>query len=85
MPSIVVHDLSAEAHRRLAEKAQRSGETLETFLKRELEKLSLDRSTEERESVDEVLAGLERRLKGSVGGTQAVQDLEEARADRDRG
>jgi hypothetical protein len=75
MPNVLVRDLPAPVHARLAERAARAGLSLQQYLTDELTHLAA------RETVDEVLARVEGRRTGALGFGEAADAL---RRDRDR-
>jgi plasmid stability protein len=76
MPNLLVRDIPEDVHARLQRRAERSGQSLQQFLARELCRIA------ERPSIDEVLDRIERRRGGKVGLGQAAEDLGEERVDR---
>ena len=76
MPNVLVRDLPPDVHRALVEQAQAAGTSLQRYLSRELARLART------QSIDEVVARIERRVGGAVGLEQAVADLDEIRSGR---
>lgn len=74
MPNLLVRGVPDEVHAALLRKAQRTGQSLQQYLTRELTRLAVT------PSVDEVLAGVEQHQGGAVGLARAVDDLRELRA-----
>lgn len=73
MPNVLVRDLPEEVHRRLVERAQAGGRSLQQYLVAELTRLA------EAVGFDELVARIESNEGGRVGLAQAVSDLEQAR------
>lgn len=69
MPNILVRDLPAHVHGALQRRAEQRGQSLQQYLTAELTRLV------ERPTSDELFARIGRRSGGSVGLTQAVDDL----------
>ena len=76
MPHVLVRDVPEEIHRKLTQRAQATGTSLQRYLSAELARLA------ETPTLDEVIARIERRSLGTVGLERAVADLEEARGER---
>lgn len=75
MTNVLVRDLPDDVHRELAARAERSGQSLQQYLKSELERLA------RREPLDDVIARIGRRR----GGTVRIADAADiVRHDRDR-
>lgn len=60
MVSVLVRDLPDDVHRELTARAERSGQSLQQFLRSELERLA------RRESLDDALARIEKRRGGRI-------------------
>ena len=73
MPNVLVRDLPEEVHRRLVERAQAGGRSLQQYLAAELTRLA------DTVGLDELVARIESSEGGRVGLMQAVSDLEQAR------
>lgn len=76
MPNVLVRDLPDDVHAALQRKAQRRHQSLQQYLTAELRRLA------ERQEIGDVLDEVEARRGGRIGLNQAVEDLEEARAER---
>ncbi len=76
MPHVLVRDVPEEIHRKLTQRAQATGTSLQRYLSAELARLA------ETPTLEEVIARIERRSLGTVGLERAVADLEEARGER---
>ena len=76
MPHVLVRDVPEEIHRKLTQRAQATGTSLQRYLSAELARLA------ETPTLDEVIARIERRVGGTVGLEQAVADLDEIRSER---
>ena len=76
MPDVLVRDLPADVHRRLVERAEAAGTSLQRYLTTELTRLVRV------PTLDEITARIEQMSSGAVGFDQAVADLEEARGER---
>ena len=76
MANILVRDLPDDVHAALSRRAKREGQSLQQYLSRELTRLA------EHPSVSELLDRIDQRQGGSVGLSQAVEDLT---AERSRG
>jgi len=75
MTNVLVRDLPEDVHRELAARAERSGQSLQQFLRTELERLA------RREPLDDVLARIGKRR----GGKARIEDAAAiVRDDRDR-
>lgn len=75
MANVLVRDLPEDVHRELAARAERSGQSLQQFLRSELVRLA------RREPLDDVLARIGKRR----GGTVRIRDAAAiVRTDRDR-
>ncbi len=75
MANVLVRDLPEDVHRELAARAERAGQSLQQFLRSELESLA------RREPLDDVLA----RIGKHRGGKARIEDAAAiVRADRDR-
>jgi hypothetical protein len=73
MPNILVRDLPPAVHATLQRRAEREGKSLQQYLALELKRIA------DRPTVEDVLADVERRRRGTVGFERAVHDLAEAR------
>lgn len=73
MTNILVRDLPDDVHGALQRRAEQRGQSLQQYLKAELTRLV------ERPTPDELFARIGRRSGGSVGLTQAVDDLDSER------
>ena len=78
MPSVLVRNIPTDVHAALRRNAEAQGKSLQQYLAAELTRLA------NKPTLDEVLDRIERRRGGKVGLTEAVADLEEERAARDR-
>jgi hypothetical protein len=76
MPNVLVRDLPAEVHRKLQQRAEAAGQSLQQYLSRELTRLA------DTPTMEEVLERISRLEGGRVGAAQAVQDLEDERSQR---
>lgn len=76
MPNVQVRDVPVEVHRELLRRAERAGQSLQQFLAAQLAIIATTAT------LDDVLDRIERRAKGTVGGTDAVAALEAERARR---
>ena len=76
MPHVLVRDVPEEIHRKLTQRAQATGTSLQRYLSAELARLA------ETPTLDEIIARIERRVGGTVGLEQAVADLDEIRSER---
>ncbi|HNI34518.1 MAG TPA: hypothetical protein PLV93_03910 [Microthrixaceae bacterium] len=75
MPNVLVRDLPEDVHRELAARAERAGQSLQQFLRSELESLA------RREPLDDVLARIGKHRSGKARIEDAAAIV---RADRDR-
>lgn len=73
MPSVLIRDLSQQAHAELLRRAQQRGQSLQQFLVTELTRLAGS------PTLDDVLARIATRTGGRVGLDQAVEDLRRER------
>ena len=78
MPNVLVRNIPTDVHAALQRNAELQGKSLQQYLAAELTRLA------NKPTLDEVLDRIERRRGGKVGLTEAVADLEEERAARDR-
>lgn len=78
MPNVMVRDLPADVHRTLVKRAEAAGTSLQKYLSSELARLART------PTIDEVIARIEQDSGGRVGFVQAVDDLDEIRAERDQ-
>lgn len=76
MPNVLIRDLPEPVHRLLAERAARSGTSLQQYLTRALTELA------EQPTVEDVLTRIEGREGGRVGLRVAASDLDEERRAR---
>ena len=76
MTNILIRDVPEEIHRKLIERAQSAGVSLQHYLTTELTRLV------QAPTLDEVIDRIERMLGGTVGFQQAVADLEGVRGER---
>jgi hypothetical protein len=76
MPNVLVRDVPEPVHRRLVERAEAKGQSLQAFLQMELARLA------GAESLTDVLARIRTRSGGQVGFIEAVEAIQEARAER---
>jgi hypothetical protein len=76
MPHVLVRDLPEPVHRRLAQKAARSGTSLQQYLTGALTELA------DQPTVDDILDRIDERSGGRVGLRTAPSDLDEARGAR---
>jgi plasmid stability protein len=76
MVNVLVRDLPEDVHRELAGRAERSGQSLQQFLRSELERLA------RREPLDEVLARIDKRRGGKVPIESAAAIVREDRDHR---
>lgn len=74
MANLLVRDLPDDVHAALAQRAKREGQSLQQYLTRELTRLA------EKPSLADVLDRIEHRSGGTVGFSQAVEDLAEERS-----
>ncbi len=73
MPHVMVRDLPDDVHRRLLNRAQAEGQSLQSYLLAELTRLA--RGT----TLEDIVARIEANEGGRVGLIQAVQDLDQLR------
>ena len=78
MPHVLVRDVPDDVHRKLTQRAEATGTSLQRYLYAELTRLA------ETPTIDEVIARIEQDSGGGVGFAQAVADLDEIRAERDQ-
>ncbi|MDE0066456.1 MAG: hypothetical protein OXN44_06250 [Acidimicrobiaceae bacterium] len=76
MTNILIRDVPEEIHRKLVERAQATGVSLQHYLTTELTRLA------QAPTLDEVIERIERMSGGTVGFEQAVDDLDEVRGER---
>ena len=69
MPNVLVRDVPDNVHRRLQDRADQRGQSLQQYLTGELRRLA------ERPSMEEVVSQIATRTGGRVGFEQAVTDL----------
>ena len=74
MPNILVRDLPDDVHRKLQDRAEHRGQSLQQYLSAELSRLA------ERPTPDELFARVANRRGGKVGLAQAVSDLDAERS-----
>ncbi len=78
MPHVLVRNVPDDVHRKLTQRAEASGTSLQRYLSSELARLA------ETPTIEEVIARIEQNSAGHVGFSQAVADLDEIRAERDQ-
>ena len=78
MPHVLVRDVPADVHRKLTQRAEASGTSLQRYLAAELARLA------ETPTLDEIIARIEQNSAGRVGFAQAVADLDDIRTERDQ-
>ena len=78
MPNVMVRNLPADVHQTLVERAEAAGTSLQKYLSSELARLART------PTLDEIIARIEQDSGGRVGFVQAVDDLDEIRAERDQ-
>jgi antitoxin FitA len=76
MPNVLVRDLPEPVHQKLTERAAARGQSLQAYLKMELARLA------QTESLEEVLARIEKDSGGRVRPQEALEAIHEARAER---
>lgn len=76
MANVLIRDLPAQTHRALAERARCHGQSLQAYLREEVERLGIG------STLEEILAGVETHSGGRVGFEEALTALDEARASR---
>jgi hypothetical protein len=76
MPNVLVRDLPEETHRKLQQRAEAAGQSLQQYLSRELTRLA------ETPTMDEILERIERRSGATIGFAQALADIEDERSQR---
>jgi plasmid stability protein len=76
MTNILIRDVPAKVHKKLQERAEREGRSLQQYLIIELERLA------ERPSMDEVLDRIEIRSGVEMGFDEAVTYIAEGRSER---
>jgi hypothetical protein len=76
MPNVLVRDVPEDVHVALQRRAEHRGQSLQQYLTGELTRLV------QRPTLDEVLDRIELRRGGTVGFTQAVEDLGAERSPR---
>ena len=69
MVNILVRDLPDDVHAALSRRAKRKGQSLQQYLSHELTRLA------DQPSISELLDRIDQRHGGTVGLTQAVDDL----------
>jgi plasmid stability protein len=69
MANLLVRDLPDDVHAALSSRAKREGQSLQQYLTRQLTRLALQ------PSLDDVLDQIAQRDGGTVGFSQAVEDL----------
>lgn len=74
MPNILVRDLPDGVHRRLQDRAEQRGQSLQQYLSSELARLA------ERPTAEELFERIGKRRGGRVGLAQAVADLDAERS-----
>lgn len=74
MANLLVRDLPDDVHAALQRRAKREGQSLQRYVARELTRIA------HRPSIGEVLDRIERRAGGTVGLTEALDDLAEERS-----
>ncbi|MFT4164252.1 MAG: hypothetical protein QM650_03330 [Microlunatus sp.] len=76
MTNVLVRDLPDDIHRALQLKAEHRHQSLQQYLVTELSRLA------RQQQISDVLDEIEARRGGRVGFSQAVEDLDAARAER---
>ena len=76
MPNVQVRDLPDDVHAVLVQRAERAGQSLQQYLTAQLAWLAAS------PTADEVLDRIEQRATGDLSSAQAIEALDEARADR---
>ena len=76
MPNVLIRDLPEGVHGVLVDRAKSSGLSLQAYLRMELERLA------EAQSLSEILAGIRKNSGGRIGFREALEALDEARAER---
>lgn len=76
MPNVQVRDLPDDVHSVLVQRAERAGQSLQQYLTAQLAWLAAS------PTADEVLDRIEQRATGDLSSAQAIEALDEARADR---
>ena len=76
MTNVLVRDVPEPIHRRLTARAASKGQSLQAYLQMELMRLA------ETEPLEDVLARIRTRSGGRIGFQEAVDALDEARAER---
>lgn len=78
MPNVLVRNVPDDVHRKLTQRAEASGTSLQRYLSAELARLA------ETPTLDEIIARIEQNSGGRVGFAQAVADLDDIRTERDQ-
>ncbi len=78
MPHVLVRNVPDDVHRKLTQRAEASGTSLQRYLSSELARLA------ETPTLDEIIARIEQNTGGRVGFAQAVSDLDDIRTERDQ-
>jgi antitoxin FitA len=73
MPNVLVRDLPDDTHKKLQQRAEAAGQSLQQYLSRELIRLA------ETPTMEEVLERIHGRSGGRIGFTEAVEALEDER------
>ncbi len=75
MPNVQVRDVPEEVHRALVRRAERAGQSLQQFLAGQLAAIAAT------PTLDEMLDRIERRPKGRLSASEAIEavDIERAR------
>ena len=76
MPNVQVRDVPEEVHRALVRRAEHAGQSLQQFLAAQLVTIAAT------PTIDEVLERIERRPKGRLSATSAVDAVDAERARR---
>lgn len=76
MPNVQVRDVPEEVHQALVRRAEREGQSLQQFLSAQLASIAAS------PTVDEVLDRVERRRKGRLPASAALEAIDNDRAGR---
>lgn len=76
MPNVQVRDVPDEIHQALVRRAERAGQSLQQFLAAQLTVIA------ETPTVEEVLDRIERRPKGRLSSSSAIEAIDRERARR---
>ena len=77
MPNVLIREVPPEVHQKLAQRAASQGRSLQTYLQMELARLA------RLATVEEIFDEIERTAEPQSGSIDAVETLDEVRAERD--